>query len=85
MLNDDMNNHQLFATRALKKNDHAVRRMRAAFSLAMSTLLSACAFAPGQHMADHEVEARAAAGQLGAGDHAATAVASCSARRIGRN
>lgn len=52
MLNDDMNNHQLFATRALKKNDHAVRRMRAAFSLAMSTLLSACAFAPGQHMAE---------------------------------
>ncbi len=51
MLNDDMNMHQLFDTRAPKKNDHAVRRMRATLSLAISTLLSACALAPGQHMA----------------------------------
>lgn len=52
MLNDDMNNSQLFDALALKKNDLAVRRMRAALSLAMATLLSACAFAPGQHMAE---------------------------------
>ncbi len=47
-----MNNHQLFDTLVPSKNNHAVRRMSTAFSLAISTLLSACALAPGQHMAE---------------------------------
>lgn len=52
MLNDDMNNHQQSDTLVPNKNNRAVRRMYAAISVAMATLLSACAFAPGQHMAE---------------------------------
>ena len=51
MLNDDMSSHPLFDTLVPNKNNHTVRRVRAAFCLAISALLSACAFAPGQHMA----------------------------------
>ncbi|MCA8271119.1 polysaccharide biosynthesis/export family protein [Burkholderia sp. AU30280] len=46
-----MSSHPLFDTLVPNKNNHTVRCMRAAFCLAISTLLSACAFAPGQHMA----------------------------------
>lgn len=51
MLNDDMSNHQQFDTSVPDQNNPTGRRMRAALYLAISALLSACAFAPGQHMA----------------------------------
>ncbi len=52
MLNDDMSSHPSFDTSVPNKNNPAGRRMRAVFCLALAALLSACAFAPGQHMAD---------------------------------
>ncbi|AVR19319.1 sugar ABC transporter substrate-binding protein [Burkholderia multivorans] len=52
MLNNDMNSHQPFDTSVPINNRPAVRRVCAAFSVAICALLSACGIAPGQHMAD---------------------------------
>jgi polysaccharide export outer membrane protein len=45
-----MNSQQLSGATVPNKNSHAVPGTRVAISLAIAAMLSACAFAPGQHM-----------------------------------